>query len=292
MKRLKNIHRLALCLSILAMLLIAPASSPAASAKSNGKGSGAKNGNSNAGKSNAGGNAATTVAAAYNTNAIVIPANDGKWHTILTTTIKNPTADDDLFIDVSQVTAITTTTVTSSSTPSVISSGNAKLKMRVLVDGVKAKPGPIVFDQQLMTLTSSLQSFLSLSCTDTPTTETFIVTSCVCNPTVAGLPVISCDPTLAVPAEYTRTCTSQTITDHDVVTTCNLVEGDPQSLETSLKQSLGHSFGFLAPGIGGMGNTHTIQVQVMLTQATTNGGTAKALIGPGTLKINAVNLKQ
>jgi len=296
MKRIKNIYRLALCLAILAMVLSAPATSRAASAKNNGKGSGSQNGNSNNGNSNAGGNgggnAATTAAAAYNTDAIVIPANDDVWHTILSTTIKNPTADDDLFIDVSQVSAITTTTVTSSSTPSVISSGNAKLKMRVLVDGVEAKPGAIVFDEQLMTLTSRLQSFLSLSCTNTPTTETIIVTSCVCNPIVAGSPVISCDPTAAVPAGYTRTCTSQTITDNDVVTTCSLVNGANQSAGTSLEHTLGHAFDFLAPGIGGMGDTHTIQVQVMLTQATTNGGTAQAIIGPGTLKIIAVNLKQ
>jgi hypothetical protein len=302
MKKLKNIYRLVLCLSILAMVLSAPASSPAASAKNNGKGSGSKNGNSNsgnsnggnsnAGNSNGGGNAATTAAAAYNTDAIVIPANDGIWHTVLTTSIKNPSADDDLFIDVSQVSRITTTTVTSSSTPSMISSGNAKLKMRVLVDGVEAKPGPIVFDERLMTLTSSLQSFLSLSCTNTPTTETIIITSCVCSSTTVTPAAISCDPTLPAPAGYTQSCTSQTITDNDVVTTCSLVPGANQSLEVYLDQTLGHAFDFLAPAVGGMGNTHTIQVQVMLTQATTNGGTAQALIGPGTLKINAVNLKQ
>lgn len=302
MKKLKDIYRLALCLSILAMALSAPATSPAASSKNNGsKNNGSKNGNSNGGNSNGansnaggngGGNAATTAAAAYNTDAIVIPANDGTWHTIVETTIKNPTADDDLFIDVSQVSTITTTNVASSSTPSVISSGNAKLQMRVLVDGVEAKPGAIVFDQQLMTLTSSLQSFLSLSCTATPTTQTIITTSCVCDSTTVTPAAISCDPTAAIPAGYTRTCTAQTTTDTDVVTTCSLVNGANQSVGTSLQQTLGHAFDFLAPGIGGMGNTHTIQAQVTLTQTTTNGGTAQALIGPGTLKITAVNLKQ
>ena len=290
MKYCKNIIQSLLCLSVFAIALSLPASGQAAAAK-NGS---AKNSNSNAGGSNnASSNAATTSAATYNTNAIVIPANDGNWHTVLSTTIKNPTADDDLFINVSQVTTITTTNVTStSSTPNVISSGNAKLMMRVLVDGVEARPGPIVFDERLMTLTSSLQSFLSLSCTATPTQETIISTSCVCNPTLAGLPVISCDPTLAVPANYTRTCTSQSLIDNDIVTTCNLVNGPNQSVATYLGQTLGHAFNFIAPGIGGMGHTHTIQVQEMLTQTTANGGTAQALIGPGTLNVNAVNLKK
>jgi len=281
MNKFKDILRLALCLSVLPIALSVAGSSLAAS-KGNGKG----------GSANAGGNAATTSAATYNTSAIVIPPNDGIWHTVLTTMIKNPTADDDLFIDVSQVTTITTTNVTSTSTASLISAGNAKLQMRVLVDGVEAKPGPIVFDEQLTTLTSSLQSFLSLSCTNTPTTQTIITTSCVCNPIVPGLPVISCDPTLAIPVGYTRTCTSQTTTDTDVVTTCSLVNGADQSLATLLDQTIGHSFDFLAPAVGGMGNTHTIQVQEMLTQGTTNGGTAQAVIGPGTLKVSAVNLKQ
>jgi hypothetical protein len=283
MKTFKNIYRLALCVSILAITLSVAGNSWAAS-------KGGKGG-SNGASASAGGNAATTSAATYNTDAILIKPTDG-WLTVLTTTIKNPTADDDLFINVSQVTKITTTNVTSSSTPSVISSGDAQLQMKVLVDGVPAKPGVIVFDEQLTTLTSSLQSFLSLSCTATPTPQTIITTSCVCNPILPGLPVISCDPTIAVPVGYARTCTSQTTTDTDVVTTCNLVNGAAQSLDTSLEHTLGHSFSFLAPGIGGMGNTHTIQVQEKLIQTTANGGTAQALIGPGTLNVNAVNLKQ
>ena len=291
MKELKRVHRFALCLGLLAMVAIAPANSPAASSKSNGKGSGKSSNAGGNGGGNGGGNAATTAAATYNTDAIVIPANDGKWHTVLTTTIKNPTADDDLFIDVAQVTRITTTNVTSTSTASLISAGNAKLQMRVLVDGVEAKPGPIVFDERLMTLTSSLQSFLSLSCTNTPTTQTIITTSCVCNPTTPGLPVISCAAGV-IPAGYTQTCTSETTTDTDVVTTCSLVNGADQSLSTLLDQTIGHSFDFLAPSVGGMGNTHTIQVQETLTQGSSNGGTAQAVIGPGTLKITAVNLKQ
>ena len=278
----KVILRSVLGLSILAVALVFLLKSPASGDKGGAKKGGAKG---------ASPNAATTSAAAYNTDALVIPANDGKWHTILTTSIKNPTADDDLFIDVAQVSRITTTTVSSSSTANLISSGNARLLMRVLVDGVEAKPGAIVFDERLMTLTSNLQSLLSLSCTQTPTTQTIITTSCVCNPTIGGLPVISCSAGV-VPANYTQTCSTGTATDTDLVTTCSLVPGADQSLEVYLEHTLGHSFGFLAPGIGGMGNTHIVQAQVMLIQATANGGKAQALIGPGTLKINALNLKQ
>lgn len=294
MKTTNNSYRWTLCVIVLAVALSTPTFSPAASSKnSNAKNSNSKtNGSSNAGGNSGGAssNAATTAASNYNSDPIVIPANDGKWHTILTTTIKNPTADDDLFIDVSQVTTITTKTVASSSIPGLISSGNAKLQMRVLVDGVEAKPGPIVFDERLMTLTSSLQTFLSLSCTETPVQQTIVTTSCVCNPTLPGLPVLSCAPNV-IPAGYTQTCTAQTSTDTDVVTTCSLVPGADQSLETVLSHTVGHAFGFLAPGVGGQGNTHIVQVQVMLTQLTTNGGAAQALVGPGTLKINAVNLK-
>jgi hypothetical protein len=290
MKQFKNIHRLVLCLSMLAMVLSVPTTSEAKKNNSKGSGSSSTAAANSTCPSSPSSNAATTAAATYNTNAIIVPANDGNWHTVLCTSIKNPTADDDLYINVSQVTTITTTTATSTSTSTLISSGNAKLEMRVLVDGVEAKPGAIVFDERLMTLTSSLQSFLSLSCTATPTTETIITTSCVCNPTVPGLPVISCQAG-APPVNYTQTCSSETTTDTDTVTTCDLLNGADQSVAATLGQTLGHAFNFLAPGIGGMGNTHTIQVQEMLTQASANGGTAQALIGPGTLNVNAVNLK-
>jgi len=235
----------------------------------------------------------TRAAATSKTAATVIPANDGKWHTVLTTTLKNPTADDDLFIDVSQVNKITTTDSSSSATPNVISSGDAKLMMRVLVDGIVAEPGPIVFDEQLTALTSNLQKFLSLSCTQTTVPNVIVTTSCVCSSPGTPLPSISCAPPPAsIPTGYTlRTCTSQTSPDPDVVTTCSLVPGANQSLTTLLSETLGHSYDFLAPGVGGMGTTHIVQVQEMLTQTTTSGGLAQVVIGPETLKVQAVDLK-
>jgi hypothetical protein len=235
--------------------------------------------------------ATTKAAAAFKTSATVIPPNDGKWHTVLETNINNPSADDDLFIDVSQVNRITTTTVTSSATPNVISSGDASLSMRVLVDGIVAAPGPIVFDEQITQLTSSLQRFLSLSCTTTPSANTIVTTSCVCASTLAGFPqAVSCAPPPApLPMNTTRTCTTQTSPDPDVVTTCSLVPGANQTLATLLSQTIGHSFDFLAVGVGGH-QTHIVQVQEMLTQTTNNLGTAQAVIGSQTLKVQAVNL--
>ncbi len=241
------------------------------------------------------GEEATKAAAAFKVSATVIPANDGMWHTVLTTTIKNPTADDDLFIDVSQVNRITTTNASSSATPGVISSGDARLLMRVLVDGIVAEPGPIVFDEQLTQLTSNLQRFLSLSCVNTPTPQIIVTASCVCS---SVLPVVvpqavSCAPP---PAPITfpflfRTCTSQTTVDTDVRTTCSLVAGANETLQTLLSETIGHSYDFLAPGVGGMGNTHIVQVQEMLTQTTTAGGTGQVVIGPQDVKVLAVDLK-
>jgi hypothetical protein len=64
-----------------------------------------------------------------------------------------------------------------------------------------------------------------------------------------------------------------------------------QTLSTLLRETIAHSFDFYAPGVGGMGVTHIVQVQERLHVTTGNGGTASATIGPGTLKITAVNVK-
>lgn len=236
-------------------------------------------------------NEATTAAAASKTAATIIPANDGKWHTVLTTVIKNPTATDDLFLDVSQVNRVTTN-VTSSATPTVISSGDARLLLRVLVDGIVARPGPVVWDEQLTALTSNLQKFQSLSCSQTTVPNVIVTQSCVCNGP-SPLPAVSCAPApAALPPGYTsRTCTTQTSPDPDVVTTCSLVPGANQTLATLLSETISHSFDFLAVGVGGAGDTHIVQVQEMLVQTTTAGGAAQATIGPQTLKVLAVDLK-
>jgi len=75
----------------------------------------------------------------------------------------------------------------------------------------------------------------------------------------------------------------------DTVTTCSLVPGANQTLSTLLSETIGHSFDFFAAGVGGMGQTHIVQVQERLH--VTSGDSAMATIGPTTLKIEAVNLK-
>ena len=220
--------------------------------------------------------------------------NTGKWTTILTTDIKNPTADDDLFIDVSQVDALVTVNLTSSATPGIFSVGEVFLFLRVLVDGIVATPGPFIdFDDQVTALTSDLQKFLALSCTQTPANQPIVTTSCVCNSTTVTPAAISCAaPPAAIPAGYTRTCTSQTTIDTDLVTTCKLLTTGNQLVETFLESSIGHSYDFFAKGVGGMGDTHIVQVQEELFQFSTAGtAAAQAVIGPSTLKIQAVNLK-
>jgi len=231
---------------------------------------------------------ATRAAATTKTAATIIPANDGKWHTVLTTVIQNPTADDDLFIDVSQVNRLTNNNVTATATP--VSVADARLNMRVQVDGVTCQPGPIVFDEQLTTLSSTLQAFQTLSCKQTTVPNVIITTSCVCRTTTGNI-TSSCSPVGPPPAGTVRTCTSVTSPDPDVVTTCNLVSDGGQSLRTALSETIAHSYDFLCPGVGGLGDIHTVQVQEMLTQLSTTGSSASATIGPQTVKVLAVDLK-
>jgi hypothetical protein len=248
-------------------------------------------GNQNPGGGPASTAAANTIAAFVLTPNPPCPSSDcNKWTTVLTTTIKNPSADDDFFIDVSQVDALTTRNAASSATPSLVSVGDAKLEVQVLVDGVPASPGPIVFNNLLTTLTSNLQTFLSLNCTQTPVQDTIVTTSCVCSSTTATPAAIACDPPPAdVPAGYTRTCTTSTTTETDTVTTCSLVPGADQTINALFSQTIAHSFDFLAAGVGGMGTTHIVQLQERLQLS--SGGSAEATIGPITLKMQAVNLK-
>jgi hypothetical protein len=234
---------------------------------------------------------ATKAAATSKTSATIIPANDGKWHTVLTTTIKNPAADDDLFIDVSQVNRVTTNNVTTSTAP--VSIADARLMMRVQVDGFNCLPGPIVFDEQLTTLSSTLQKFQSLNCKQTVVPNVVIVTSCVCDSVIPiGPQAVACNPPPAplVFPFIVRSCATHTTPDPDTVTTCTLVPGANQAVADLLSETVAHSYDFLCPGVGGMGDTHTVQVQEMLTQVSLNGG-ASATIGPQTLKVLAVDLK-
>ena len=86
------------------------------------------------------------------------------WTTILSNTIKTANQKD-LFIDVSLETGLYTQTKVKSAGNKDTSSADATIKVQVLVDGVPAYPGEVVFDQRVQTLSATLGGILS-NCTD------------------------------------------------------------------------------------------------------------------------------
>ena len=86
------------------------------------------------------------------------------WTTILSNTIKTANQKD-LFIDVSLETGLYTQTKVRSNGNKDTSSAEATIKVQVLVDGVPAYPGDVVFDRRNQTLSATLGGILS-NCTD------------------------------------------------------------------------------------------------------------------------------
>jgi hypothetical protein len=86
------------------------------------------------------------------------------WTTILSNTIKTANQKD-LFIDVSLETGLYTQTKVRSNGNKDTSSADATIKVQVLVDGVPAYPGDVVFDQRSQTLSATLGGILE-NCTD------------------------------------------------------------------------------------------------------------------------------
>lgn len=86
------------------------------------------------------------------------------WTTILSNTIKTANQKD-LFIDVSLETGLYTQTKVRSNGNKDTSSAEATIKVQVLVDGVPAYPGEVVFDRRNQTLSATLGGILS-NCTD------------------------------------------------------------------------------------------------------------------------------
>ena len=88
-----------------------------------------------------------------------------EWTTILSNTIKTANQKD-LFIDVSLETGLyTQTEVKSRGGNKDTSSAEATIKVQVLVDGVPAYPGEVVFNRRSQTLSATLGGILS-NCTD------------------------------------------------------------------------------------------------------------------------------
>ena len=86
------------------------------------------------------------------------------WTTILSNTIKTANQKD-LFIDVSLETGLYTQTEVKSKGNRDTSSAGATIKVQVLVDGVPAHPGDVVFDRRTQTLSATLGGILE-NCTD------------------------------------------------------------------------------------------------------------------------------
>ena len=86
------------------------------------------------------------------------------WTTILSNTIKTANQKD-LFIDVSLETGLYTQTKVRSNGNKDTSSAEATIKVQVLVDGVPAYPGEVVFDRRNQTLSATLGGILQ-NCTD------------------------------------------------------------------------------------------------------------------------------
>lgn len=85
----------------------------------------------------------------------------GTWTTLLSNTLKTSNKKD-LFIAVSLVSALTTnTTVKSKNGVADTETADAGVEVRVLVDGVPAAPGPVVFAKRKQTLSATLQGIIS-----------------------------------------------------------------------------------------------------------------------------------
>jgi hypothetical protein len=97
-------------------------------------------------------------------NVNVLNQTSFGWTTILSNTIKTANQKD-LFIDVSLETGLYTQTKVRSNGNKDTSSADATIKVQVLVDGVPAYPGDVVFDQRSQTLSATLGGILG-SCTD------------------------------------------------------------------------------------------------------------------------------
>jgi hypothetical protein len=84
----------------------------------------------------------------------------GEWLSVLKNTLKTPNQKD-LFIGVSmEVGLLTSTTVSSKLSTADKSSADARVEVRVLVDGKEALPGEVVFGRRTQTLTATFQGII------------------------------------------------------------------------------------------------------------------------------------
>jgi hypothetical protein len=92
---------------------------------------------------------------------IAVIEDEGTWTTILTQDIKAPNGKD-LFIDVSlQCGLYTKTNVKSKGGNKDTSTADAMISVRVLVDGIPAEPGEVVFSRRYQELSATLQGIIN-----------------------------------------------------------------------------------------------------------------------------------
>ena len=105
-------------------------------------------------------------AAQVSSVTLVPETADLAWAKVLETTIKTPNKKD-LLIGASFETGLYTKTLVKSSGGTLdTSSATAGIKIKVLIDGVEARPGEVIYDKRAQTLSAKLGGILE-TCSDT-----------------------------------------------------------------------------------------------------------------------------
>ena len=105
-------------------------------------------------------------AAQVSSVALVPETANLAWAKVLETTIKTPNKKD-LLIGASFETGLYTKTLVKSSGGTLdTSSATAGIKIKVLIDGVEARPGEVIYDKRAQTLSAKLGGILE-TCSDT-----------------------------------------------------------------------------------------------------------------------------
>jgi hypothetical protein len=124
-----------------------------------------------------GGGVASTKATAYFGDIAILDSTDLAWTTIMSTQIKTSNQKT-LFINPSLECGLyTSTTVKSSGGRKDTSSATATIQMQVLVDGVAANPGVVIYCSRTQQLSATLGGILQ-SCSDTNGDGTITASEC------------------------------------------------------------------------------------------------------------------
>lgn len=121
---------------------------------------------------------ASTKAAASTSDIAILPTTQLNWSNVLSTQIKTSNSTS-LLIDMSmECGLVTNTTVRSKQGTKDTSTASASVMVQVLVDGVAAAPGQVVYCQRTQTLSATLSGILQ-SCTDSNGDGTITASECM-----------------------------------------------------------------------------------------------------------------